>query len=314
MRGARGLLISISGGPDLTLYEVDEAATRIREEVDPEANIILGATFDDSLEGTMRVSVVATGLAQELLTSAIPPEGDEEMPEAGKTSFGYTGKQQAAAPKVVTPAPMAARANPVANKPPAPPKPTGVEEEIDNDHAAQTAAKAAPKMRSQRIPPIEEFPPIAQKQIAAQQNRIEHIAEHAARKKKGLFERLAMSVWAQGRPGAVRGNLSWRPTGTESASYRQTRQAPAEPQPTSIPTGLINDYSCLPAVRLTDYSAQLPLAESPAGRIHAITMLGLLLSRRCRQFAAPHQNNFETWDTSPVSCLTLSASVPGAIG
>ena len=65
MRGARGLLISISGGPDLTLYEVDEAATRIREEVDPEANIILGATFDDTLEGTMRVSVVATGLALE---------------------------------------------------------------------------------------------------------------------------------------------------------------------------------------------------------------------------------------------------------
>ena len=65
MRGARGLLISITGGPDLTLYEVDEAATRIREEVDPEANIILGATFDESLEGTLRVSVVATGLAAE---------------------------------------------------------------------------------------------------------------------------------------------------------------------------------------------------------------------------------------------------------
>ncbi len=65
MRGARGLLISISGGNDLTLYEVDEAATRIREEVDPAANIILGATFDETLEGTMRVSVVATGLAEE---------------------------------------------------------------------------------------------------------------------------------------------------------------------------------------------------------------------------------------------------------
>ena len=50
--GARGLLISITGGPDLTLYEVDEAATRIREEVDSDANIILGATFDDTLEGT----------------------------------------------------------------------------------------------------------------------------------------------------------------------------------------------------------------------------------------------------------------------
>jgi cell division protein FtsZ len=62
MRGARGVLISITGGKDLTLYEVDEAATRIRQEVDPDANIIVGATFDDSLEGIIRVSVVATGV------------------------------------------------------------------------------------------------------------------------------------------------------------------------------------------------------------------------------------------------------------
>ncbi len=62
MRGARGLLISITGGKDLTLYEVDEAATRIREEVDADANIIVGATFDESLDGIIRVSVVATGV------------------------------------------------------------------------------------------------------------------------------------------------------------------------------------------------------------------------------------------------------------
>jgi len=62
MRGAAGLLISITGGRDLTLFEVDEAATRIREEVDENANIILGATFDEQLEGVIRVSVVATGI------------------------------------------------------------------------------------------------------------------------------------------------------------------------------------------------------------------------------------------------------------
>jgi cell division protein FtsZ len=66
MKGARGLLISITGGNDLTLYELDEAATRIREEVDQDANIILGATFDESLEGIIRVSVVATGIDQEI--------------------------------------------------------------------------------------------------------------------------------------------------------------------------------------------------------------------------------------------------------
>src|SRR4029077_1377131 len=64
MKGARGLLISITGGRDLTLYEVDEAATRIREEVDQDANIIVGATFDESLDGMIRVSVVATGIDQ----------------------------------------------------------------------------------------------------------------------------------------------------------------------------------------------------------------------------------------------------------
>jgi cell division protein FtsZ len=62
MKGARGLLISITGGKDLTLFEVDEAATRIREEVDQDANIIVGATFDENLDGVIRVSVVATGI------------------------------------------------------------------------------------------------------------------------------------------------------------------------------------------------------------------------------------------------------------
>ncbi|MBI3496574.1 MAG: cell division protein FtsZ [Proteobacteria bacterium] len=62
MKGAKGVLINITGGLDMTLFEVDEAANRIREEVDSEANIIFGSTFDDALKGRMRVSVVATGI------------------------------------------------------------------------------------------------------------------------------------------------------------------------------------------------------------------------------------------------------------
>ena len=65
MKGARGVLINITGGPDLTLFEVDEAANRIREEVDPDANIIFGSTFNKELEGKIRVSVVATGIDHE---------------------------------------------------------------------------------------------------------------------------------------------------------------------------------------------------------------------------------------------------------
>lgn len=62
MKGARGVLINITGGYDMTLYEVDEAANRIRDDVDPDANIIFGSTFDERLNGRMRVSVVATGI------------------------------------------------------------------------------------------------------------------------------------------------------------------------------------------------------------------------------------------------------------
>ncbi len=73
MKGARGLLISITGGRDLTLFEVDEAATRIREEVDQDANIIVGATFDENLDGVIRVSVVATGIEQATISRNMTP-------------------------------------------------------------------------------------------------------------------------------------------------------------------------------------------------------------------------------------------------
>jgi cell division protein FtsZ len=89
MKGARGLLISITGGKDLTLFEVDEAATRIREEVDQDANIIVGATFDENLDGVIRVSVVATGIEQAQIsrtTGAAP--APVATPVASATSSG----------------------------------------------------------------------------------------------------------------------------------------------------------------------------------------------------------------------------------
>ena len=96
LRGAKGVLINITGGHDLTLFELDEAANRIREEVDADANIIVGSTLDSAMEGSMRVSVVATGidasdvqhdipvprrsLAQPLKT-AVTQEGEAEEAE-----------------------------------------------------------------------------------------------------------------------------------------------------------------------------------------------------------------------------------------
>ena len=64
LKGAKGLLLSITGGRDMTLYEVDEAASRVRQEVDPDANIIVGATFDDNLGDRLRVSIVASGMGR----------------------------------------------------------------------------------------------------------------------------------------------------------------------------------------------------------------------------------------------------------
>ena len=98
MKGAQGLLISITGGRDLTLFEVDEAATRIREEVDPDANIILGATFDEALEGLIRVSVVATGIDRNMAAL-------EGRPTADFRPVAKTIVRPAAA---VAPAPVAA--------------------------------------------------------------------------------------------------------------------------------------------------------------------------------------------------------------
>lgn len=72
MQGAKGVLINITGGEDLTLYEVDEAANRIREEVDPDANIIFGTARDPNLTGRIRVSVVATGLGEGKRAKASP--------------------------------------------------------------------------------------------------------------------------------------------------------------------------------------------------------------------------------------------------
>jgi cell division protein FtsZ len=117
MKGARGVLINITGGMDMTLFEVDEAANRIRDEVDPEANIIFGSTFDQSLEGKIRISVVATGIDAQSQTqprpnsvygnltlvprpmqAAQPNGGDAGERAVARSEGGYVGAMAAATP------------------------------------------------------------------------------------------------------------------------------------------------------------------------------------------------------------------------
>jgi cell division protein FtsZ len=116
MKGAKGLLISITGGKDLTLYEVDEAATRIREEVDKDANIIVGATFDDSLEGIIRVAVVATGVDRPAVAAKPPVEtvkrASHEIPRPIERPKAHAASAPAYSP---VDAPMPAAAHSVAS-------------------------------------------------------------------------------------------------------------------------------------------------------------------------------------------------------
>ncbi|MCO4846533.1 MAG: cell division protein FtsZ [Yoonia sp.] len=99
LEGARGVLINITGGYDLTLFELDEAANKIREKVDPEANIIVGSTLDTGMEGRMRVSVVATGI-----DAATRPE-DMPLP---RRSMAAPLKPQVQVDDAPAPAPVAA--------------------------------------------------------------------------------------------------------------------------------------------------------------------------------------------------------------
>ena len=105
MKGAKGLLISITGGNDLTLYEVDEAASRIRQEVDEDANIILGATFDSSLDGIIRVSVVATGIDK---PAGMIDANEQRIAEAAERMRAQAAARQAEAAIAARPAPAPA--------------------------------------------------------------------------------------------------------------------------------------------------------------------------------------------------------------
>jgi cell division protein FtsZ len=134
MKGARGVLINITGGPDMTLFEVDEAANRIREEVDPDANIIVGSTLDESINGEMRVSVVATGIEAHETRAAAPAASATASP-----------------PAPAAPAPSF-RLRPQAAKAPAEPA-AGVFAQASAEHAPQLAephAQAAPQPQAQR--------------------------------------------------------------------------------------------------------------------------------------------------------------------
>ncbi len=212
MRGATGLLISITGGDDLKLYEVDEAASRIREEVDASANIILGATFDKSLDGKIRVSVVATGLD----ASQSAQVADEEKPAINvKRDVENTVAKLTERIAGLTPSPSAATQPQKENKdtssnteaeepvwksgeevtikkrtPQASTKPAAAIKAEEKPAAFVPQPPAVAKAAPRRMPKVEDFPAVAQKAIRASENNEPQEGIEAQKKKVGFFERL----------------------------------------------------------------------------------------------------------------------------
>ncbi|WP_022728364.1 cell division protein FtsZ [Fodinicurvata sediminis] len=145
MCGARGVLINITGGEDMTLFEADEAANRIRDEVDPEANIIFGSTFDESLNGRMRVSVVSTGIEMEAATqprpgnlSLVSGQGKPAGETAARSSAAQGGPAASARPAAAGVATAAATATA-----------TAMAHDELADQEAQLQASAATEMQQE---------------------------------------------------------------------------------------------------------------------------------------------------------------------
>jgi cell division protein FtsZ len=227
MKGAKGLLISITGGRDLTLYEVDEAATRIREEVDQDANIIVGATFDESLDGIIRVSVVATGIDQVAAQRLAPAAAEARIAEL---ATWLRAENQRPPERVERPEPAPApsqpttQVRPLTNVPAVAPasvnasiesaakaaiasasedvsiRPLTLKPTLFIDPAASGEEKQEPKEfvpplperlppRGPRMPRIDELPVPAQNEILARRGELTQ-EEHPGRR-KSLLERIA---------------------------------------------------------------------------------------------------------------------------
>ncbi|RFC66034.1 cell division protein FtsZ [Fulvimarina endophytica] len=231
MKGARGLLISITGGRDLTLFEVDEAATRIREEVDSDANIILGATFDEALEGIIRVSVVATGIDKALEEKTITRSEPAPRPAAAAPQVPHKPQAQAPVAEQRRPEPiMSAPQAPRAAAPQARPQPKMDALDMDDDFTAAlaaeieqvepTASRPVTPSVPPRMPRIEDFPPVVKNEIETRSAQAEHAGED--RGPMGLLRRLTTG-------------LSRREEVEEMAPAEQRRAEAPRPAPAHVP-------------------------------------------------------------------------------
>ena len=271
MKGARGVLINITGGPDMTLYEVDEAANRIRDEVDADANIIFGSIFDESLEGRIRVSVVATGIDAEVaelprihtlygnatpMERTMPLEAATTVAEASQPALAFAAEApeaprpvaQAAVPVAGMPIPQTVGSAALAQAEPEPLVSAQVEVVTQPAPAptvpapAEAPSKASAQFEAQAAPQARELPKGKEEPF---------IAPRPAQPARGPASRVAPDPFAEAavtnaRPEGIkrRGlsliermtgtgrNRSGEPTSTKGRAPLQTkRPRPPAPQP-----------------------------------------------------------------------------------
>jgi cell division protein FtsZ len=283
MKGAKGLLISITGGKDLTLYEVDEAATRIREEVDKDANIIVGATFDDSLEGIIRVAVVATGVDRPAVAAKPPVEtikrASHEIPRPMERK-PVAAVTPAPAPM---PAPAAARSSSSIDAAATAAVAAALGQDMPEDMPQETAIEdvtirpaapkptlfvepAAPRPQQQqpenfgnfipphpervpqrpRMPRIDELPPQAQREIQA--HRGELAPPEPEKQRMSLLKRLAsagLGLKSEGEEPEVQQDR--RPAAAQPPMQRMPQMPPMPQRPPSRPMGdPVSEYARRP--------------------------------------------------------------------
>ncbi|HWA19018.1 MAG TPA: cell division protein FtsZ [Devosia sp.] len=253
MSGARGLLISITGGPDLTLYEVDEAASRIREEVDPDANIILGATYDPDMNGNIRVAVVATGTDATMVQALEPMKANssraplsvrprqietqivQQQPEPQPQFEAQV--QQAVAEAIHNPQPTYASYDEGVTVEPY--VPSGLHAPIDEPIRAPEApipsvyvpSHAERPEGQRRMPRTEELPAVARRTLAAEERH-----DPEPRNARALFKRLASNVGIGLRPQAQPAPVRSRDSAAEDAAARSAIEA-GSPRNSGVSSG-----------------------------------------------------------------------------
>ena len=273
MHGARGLLISITGGPDLTLYEVDEAASRIREEVDADANIILGATYDPEMSGTIRVAVVATGTDATMVQALEPMKANasraplavrprqpaaEPVQEMAPTQEFEADVRQAVAEAITHPAASYEAYETDDGVTVEPYIPQASLEHLDEPiHVAEAPVPSVyvpshaerPEGRT-RMPRTEELPAVARKSLV-----VEDRQETEPRNARALFKRLASNVGLGLRPSQPLGSPETSSSSAQDAAARSAIEAgqPRNYGASSAPEGA--------AGKLDPHGRQLPHKE-----------------------------------------------------